>query len=342
MRTPFEFRVIPDEDARRDWDAWLSVFADRGVRQSRAWAEHKRGSWKPIHTALFRGREPAALALVLERRAPLGLARAAWANAGPVYRRGAPEEDREALAALLRGLTSLQSPRTALRVAPRAPWNEADVEVLAKSGFAPARSPLDSGLTSVLPLQGSLEDLRAGLDRKWRNQLKKAETFSPRFDFGRDRALLERYLRLHTELCLRKGLRAQRLSLPALEKAARDFGPALTFAVGGVDGRDGCGASWWVHAGKATLWLSAADAHGLSKNMPNALYWAIVSRLRAEGVESFDLSGLDPIHNPGVTHFKLGLGGGTLRTLGEWDWARAALTRCAFDLALGAWRGRMP
>ena len=36
----------------------------------------------------------------------------------------------------------------------------------------------------MLDLKASLEDLRAGLDRKWRNQLKKAEASSPVFEFG--------------------------------------------------------------------------------------------------------------------------------------------------------------
>lgn len=341
MVTKSGFREVHEAEARSHWDGWLSRFRDASVRQSFAWAGYKRGGWRPRFFGLF-DKNPRVLALALERRAPLGVARVAWINAGPVCGLGAAAEDLAALREFSASFCSFYGARAAVRAAPLTPWSEEAAAILASAGFAPAREALMSGVTSVLELSPSEESLRAGLDRKWRNQLKKAESFSPRFEFGRDDALLSRLHRLHEELCDRKGLAAERLPLAAFQKAARDFGPALTFAIGSVDGRDGCGMAWWNFAGRATLWVSAADDWGLSKNLPNALYWQAVLRLKSEGAQSFDLAGLDPVENPGVTHFKLGLGAGTLKTLGEWDWSRVPLTRRVFNLALGAVRSRMP
>src|SRR6185312_15878589 len=215
------------------------------------------GGWKPRFFGLFRG-TPRVLALALERRAPLGVARVAWINAGPVFELGSEAEDLAALREFSASFCAFYGSRAAVRVAPLARRSEAGAAVLASAGFAPAREALMSGVTSVLDLAPSAEELRAGLDRKWRNQLKKAESFSPRFEFGSGDAALARLHRLHEELCRRKGLEAERLPLAALKKAARDFGPALTFAVASVDGRDGCGMAWWTFAGRATLWVSAA------------------------------------------------------------------------------------
>lgn len=331
------FRAVDEREAAAEWDGWLRAFADRGIRQSHAWGLHKTGAWTPARFALFEGGRPAAMALALTRRAPLGAATLAWVNAGPVFR------DAAALGGLLQGLTAhfAAVPRAVLRIAPRVPASPALEAALAKAGFSPARSPLDSGRTVVLDLTRSLEDLRAGLDRKWRNQLKKAESASPVFEFGSGRPLLERFLRLHAETRGRKKLK-DGVDLAALERAARDFGPALTFAVGSAGGKDGCALSWWNFSGRATLWLAAAGAEGLSACLPNAAYWAAVSRLKAEGAESFDLSGIDAKLNPGVTHFKLGTGGTELVTPGEWDWSAHPLPRAAFNALLGAVRGRMP
>lgn len=331
------FRAVDEREAAAEWDRWLGAFPGRGVRQSHAWGLHKAGGWTPARFALFEDGKPAAMALALVRRAPLGAATLAWVNAGPLFR------DAASLEAFLAGLTAHFSatPRAVVRVAPRVPAAPELAAALARAGFSPARSALDSGRTVVLDLTRSLEALRAGLDRKWRNQLKKAESSSPVFEFGSGRPLLERFLRLHEETRGRKGLK-DGIGLAALERAARDFGPELTFAVGSASGQDGCALSWWNFQGRATLWLAAAGAAGLSACLPNAAYWAAITRLKAEGAESFDLSGIDAERNPGVTHFKLGTGGAELITPGEWDWSAHALPRAAFNALLSAVRGRMP
>ena len=331
------FRAVDEREASANWDNWLSMFPDCGIRQSHAWGRYKTGGWMPVRFALFENGSPSAMALVLIRRAPLGAATLAWANAGPVFR------DLGALKEFFKGLTDhfAAIPRSVLRVAPRVPSDPALENTLTQAGFSPARASLDSGHTVVLDLKRSLEDLRAGLDRKWRNQLKKAEASAPVFEFGSGRPLLERFLRLHDETRGRKKLK-DGIDLAALERAALDFGPALTFAIGSAGGRDGCALSWWNFKGRATLWLAAAGAAGLTACLPNAAYWAAIMRLKAEGAASFDLSGIDAKLNPGVTHFKLGTGGATLVTPGEWDWSAHPLPRAAFNALLGAVRGRLP
>lgn len=277
------------------------------------------------------------MSLILTRRAPLGAATLAWANAGPVFK------DLPALSSFLSGVTEYFQgvPRSILRIAPRVPATAALEATLKDAGFRPARAPLDSGRTIIVDLRRDEDQLRAALDRKWRNQLKKAEAASPVFEFGRERPLLERLLRLHAHTRMRKKLK-DAVDLPFLEKSVKDFGPALTFAVGSVDGVDGCALSWWSFAGRATLWLSATDERGMTLCLPNAAYWRAMLHLRGQGAESFDLSGIDARLNPGVTHFKLGTGGAELSTPGEWDWSQSPLPRAAFNALLGAVRSRMP
>ena len=330
------FREVGAEEAAREWDGWLAGFEGRGVRQSNAWAAHKTGGWKPERFVLLDGGRPAAMALALTRRAPLGAATLAWINAGPLFR------DAAALRALLDGLVAKFSrvPRAVVRVAPRVPATPEIEAALRGAGFVPARAALDSGRTVIVDLAKSLEDLRAGLDRKWRNQLKKAEAASPVFETGSDRAFLKRFLALHEETRGRKKL-DDGITLDSLEKAAKDFGPALTFMIGSAGGVDGCALSWWTIAGRATLWLSAASASGMTACLPNAAYWEAIARLKAAGAREFDLSGIDAAKNPGVTHFKLGTGGAEVAAPGEWDWSSSPLPKAAFNALLVAVRGRL-
>lgn len=331
------FRVVGEAEAAANWDARLAAFDGAGIRQSHAWGLHKTGGWKQVRFALIEDGEPSAMALVLERRAPLGAATLAWANAGPVFR------DPAALESFLKGLAAhyAKIPRSVVRVAPRVAGTPAIESALTRAGFSPARAPLDSGRTVLVDLRPGVEELRAGLDRKWRNQLKKSEASSPVFEFGSSRPLLARFLALHAATRGRKGLK-DGVDLSALERAARDFGSALTFMVGSASGADGCALSWWTFAGRATLWLAAASDDGLTRCLPNAAYWAAMRRLKDEGVETFDLSGIDEKNNPGVTHFKLGTGGAVLAAPGEWDWSASPLPKAAFNALLGAVRGRMP
>lgn len=331
------FRIVPEHEAASKWDGWLAAFENRAIRQSHVWGRHKTGGWTPLHAAFFNKGKPSAIALLLTRRAPLGAATLAWANAGPVF------HDRAALHSFLNGLTAYfrSVPRAVVRVAPRISADPSIEAALKDAGFSPARSPLDSGRTVVVNLRRDVETMRAALDKKWRNQLKKAEASSPIFEFGRSRNLLERVMRLHDETRKRKKLK-DGIDLPALEHAVRDFGPALTFSVGSVDGTDGCAMSWWNFSGRATLWLSAVNENGMRLCLPNAAYWEAMMHLRDEGSDSFDLSGIDAKLNPGVTHFKLGAGGTEVVTPGEWDWSATALPRAAFNALLGAVRSRMP
>ena len=331
------FRVVPEHEAAAQWDDWLSEFENRAIRQSHAWGRHKTGGWTPLYTAFFNKGEPAAMALLLTRRAPLGAATLAWANAGPVFR------DPSSLSSILHGLTEhfRGVPRAILRVAPRVASTPALEAALRDAAFSPARSALDSGRTVIVDLRRDVEVMRAALDKKWRNQLKKAEAASPIFEFGRSSDLLERVLRLHDATRKRKRLK-DGIDLPMLERAVGDFGPALTFLVGSVGGVDGCAMSWWNFSGRATLWLSAVNENGMNLCLPNAAYWEATVHLRDEGAESFDLSGIDAKLNPGVTHFKLGAGGTEVVTAGEWDWSASALPRAAFNALLGAVRARMP
>lgn len=55
--------------------------------------------------------------------------------------------------------------------------------------------------------------------------------------------------------------------------------------------------------------------------------WKLIEELDTRGVNTFDLAGIDEVHNEGVFNFKKGLGGERTIYLGEWDWASTPIVR---------------
>lgn len=327
------------------WDAWLSRFSDASIKQTSAWARLKEGAWRPAAVAAMNGNAPLALALGLSRRAPLGAATVLWFNGGPVYRQPNRPEAMN-LASLGKVLAEIKKaaeglPRPVVRVnAYETSTVEAQL-VMRQAGFLRPLVPLSTGLTYVVDLTKSLDELRENLERNWRNQLKQAEKSAPKFELGTDDALLARYAPLHEELRRRKKLKGQALTLSDLKRMRDILGALITFFMVSLDGKDACGGALWIHGKRGYFALSAANAVGLEHYLPNFMYWKAIEHLKAAGCEEFDLTGIDPRANWGVFNFKRGLNARPVEQLGEWEWSPSDWTRRAFNLALWLNRERL-
>ncbi len=331
------WKVLSTEDAQANWDRWILEFKDAHIKQSWAWAKLKSPAWQVLPTALLNGSTPMAMALVLLRRAPLGAATIAWINGGPIFRKGhAEHHDRDFLSKYLAGLKThlARQGRAVLRMNLGIPTELETQLVLRQAGFARPLVPLDTGLTYVVDLGKSIEELRDNLERNWRNQLRQAEKINPEIIFGREQALLERYLPLHDNLIGRKRLQKERLKLAELQRMASELGENIIFMIVSGEGQDGCGGALWTFAGKASFALSSANAYGLSRHLPNFMYWRALCRLKEASLHEFDLTGIDPLRNWGVFNFKRGLKARPVELLGEWEWSSSPWARRAFNLAL--------
>lgn len=334
------WRVVPTDEAEKSWDGWLEGFLDAHVKQSLAWARLKRGSWTPVFTGLFNGPTPMVLGLVMERALPGGLLHVDWANGGPCYRKKRPAgQDYAYLNDWLDGAKGrlAAAGRGLLRVNMEVPMDAQAQLVLREAGFVRPLTPLSTGLSYVVDLTAPMEELRKGLQRNWRNQLRRAEGLALSYAWGCDRGLITRYLPLHKALCSRKGLESLRTTLAELENSAAILGERLTYAIVAADGRDGAGVAFWRFGDKAWLALFAADEFGNKRHLPNALFWRTMEQLKSEGARTLDLTGIDPRKNWGVFNFKRGVGAPPVEFIGEWEWSASDWTRRAFAAALW-WR----
>jgi len=66
----------------------------------------------------------------------------------------------------------------------------------------------------------------------------------------------------------------------------------------------------------------------------NKLFWTLLLECKRMGVSNYDLSGIDPINNPGVYNFKKGTGATEIESVGELEWSNSSIIKYLFNLAL--------
>jgi hypothetical protein len=83
---------------------------------------------------------------------------------------------------------------------------------------------------------------------------------------------------------------------------------------------------------RAWDFLALTSPNGRKNYSSHAVFWHLTNVCQSLGVESIDLSGIDPENNKGVYDFKKGTGAQQIDYLGEWDvaqprWMRPFLSR---------------
>jgi lipid II:glycine glycyltransferase (peptidoglycan interpeptide bridge formation enzyme) len=321
----------------RQAEVWASRainFRDATIYQAGAYTDVAAGR-RARDALVVLGRDgPAAISVVrvigVARGMP-GVAMVAW---GPLWqRRGRLRDDtafQRAVCALRREYVDRRG--LLLRVTPNIVVGEEGraVEALREAGYrrvedAPAYRTIRVDLTR------DLAAIRKGLAQKWRNCLNRAERNGVRVDAGTDMALFTEFRRLYAEMWSRKrfrtGVEVAKFArvqerLPAEQKMlvliGRDEEGALAGAVVSALGDTGI------------YLLGASSERGRALQSAYLVQWRAIELLKERGCAWYDLGGIDPEGNPGVYHFKAGLGGQECRHIGTFEagrcwWLGAAL-----------------
>jgi hypothetical protein len=174
--------------------------------------------------------------------------------------------------------------------------------------------------TVMLDLTRPLDDLRAGLEGKWRNRLVKAESMTG----------LQVHVRASVKdlqwLLERENLQRQLRGFQALPTdfalayvdSHRDRRQAFVVA-SAVQGKQTLASMLFlIHGAVATYHVGWASEEGRSLNLHNLLLWRAIEQLKAQDVEQLDLGGVNTRALPGISRFKLGTGGRLLTLAGTY------------------------
>ena len=332
------FTAQVDQVTEGEWNLLLDRFADANIYQTWAYGAICWGDRQLSHLVLRRGGVPVALAQLRIVRVPAfgpGIAYIRW---GPVCVLRGSQWDQavshEMIAALVEEYVRRR--RLTLRVIPSA---------FREDAFAPALSTLlsDAGMvadaaaayrTLRVDLRASMDSIRARLAHKWRNQLNAAERNGMEIEEGTSLELFGEFTSLYREMMIRKQFDTtvsvadfQRIQerLPATQK--------MSIVIGRKDGRPLSGLVV-TSLGTTGIYLLGATADdGMKAKGSYLLQWHVLRHLKERGCHCYDLGGINAESNPGVYHFKKGLGGDEVSQLGRYDLHSSRLNGIAISVA---------
>tara|TARA_R110002012_G_scaffold120277_1_gene269491 strand:+ start:340 stop:1341 length:1002 start_codon:yes stop_codon:yes gene_type:complete len=291
---------------QRRWDDLIAK-ADRSpLEQASAYglAMSRASAYIPVTAVFMRGPEPVALAVILEWRFPGGF-RIAKLTRGPVFLTDVSGVERAAIFRLIKQRYPVAK-LNLFFMTPELPAGPESDALLRGIGMR----PMVTGYSTVwLDLRPDLETLRAGLRVKWRNQLKFAEAEPLRVRSGYGGAPMEWLLSRHDQHRKRRKFRAPAGAfVAAIADSGRDKRATQIFTA--YVGSEPVAATLTVRHGRsATYYVGWTGVEGREKQAHNLLLWNAITKLKESGVEWLDLGGVDGLHMPGVSRFKLGVGG---------------------------------
>ncbi len=328
------FSYVLEEAEDDSWYRVLDLFQDASVFQTIAFCRAKMTGARLEQLVLRRGPDVAASALVRVVPIPLLGTSIAYVLWGPLFHRWSGPRDASTLAHALKALRDeyVVKRRLGLRIVPMltgadgAEWST----LFQEQGYRHVL-PRVRKRTILVDLDRPLEQLRKGLDQKWRNCLNSAERNKVVVRQGDDGALFELFLEVYREMLARKRLgepgdirgfmRAQK-SLPDRFK--------LMVFVALDEGKPAAGVICSAMGHRGVFVFGATGSSGMRNKASYLLQWRVVEWLRERQCRVYDLHGSNAETNPGVYAFKMGLcgrNGGEVEMLGHFDAGAGIRTR---------------
>jgi len=312
------------EDDPDRWNAFVESAPYRSFSQLWEWGELRReGGWTTLRLAVGDPQADGGIlagAQLMVRRVPVFWTALAYAPRGPV---GALDDDAvwSELVAGLRRVAIAQRVAT-VRIEPEATTTSAVAERLRARFWrnAPANQPVK---TRIIDLRRTEDELRAGLRKKHRQYIAKAERSGlsiERFDASSDAdsvsAALADFHRILEGTGERAGFNTRPLSY--YQNVWNALAPAnrarLHFA-----SRDGQRLATLLHimcGDHAAELYGGAAPEGTDTHANYLVKWAAILGFKEEGFASYDLWG-EP--TAGIAHFKEGFGGEPIELVGGHD-----------------------
>jgi len=291
-------------------------FADHNYRQCWAYgvfAAERIGAASE-HVGVFRDGEVQALADVRIKRMPVVGGGVALISGGPLVRRGGDEGVGERLGTAMRMIKDEFVGRRGLvlRVVGalgEGAWNEEQSRILRESGFSQCDGP-GSYRTLVVDIGPPAEQVRKNLAQKWRNCLNNAEKQGIDVAVGGDAESLGRFAEVFERFVGRKGFHVE-LGADFYQRVQAGLeGPErLVVQLAEREGDLVAGHISSMLGDTCVYLLGATTEAGLKCKAAYLLQWNTIRLAQARGLRWYDLGGIDPTVNPGVNHFKEGLGG---------------------------------
>ncbi len=300
---------------REEWQQYAPTFHDYNYRQ--LWdfgvaCAHRVGATSE-HVAFCEHNQVIGLADVRLKTIPFSGTGIAYINGGPLVR-SHPDGDPTILKAVLSELADdyVNRRKFVLRIQPSLgtdTWHSLQNTVFRDLGFS-IRAGVKAYRTILLDLSSPLDDIRKQLDQKWRNCLNGSEKKGLVVTIGSDDSKFSEFMRLFDGMMSRKDFDVD-LAPDFYRQVQNDMADHDKFKVAIVYGNDQpiTGHISSILGDTCVYLLGASNEEGLKNKASYLVQWSVVQMAKQAGCRYYDLGGIDPDTNPGVYHFKKGMGG---------------------------------
>ncbi len=170
--------------------------------------------------------------------------------------------------------------------------------------------------SSFVDFSLSLEELRKNLNSKWRNQLKKSESYNIKIKIGNESKSFEWLLSNYRELM--KKNKFQGPSPKLYQYIFDNFKSNLLLFQAFKDNTPIAGQMFFLHGNTSTYLVGYNSNSGRENYAHNFLIWNAISYLKKSNYKFLDLGGIDNLNTPGIAKFKNGVNGENFGLIGDW------------------------
>ncbi len=188
--------------------------------------------------------------------------------------------------------------------------------------------------TVLLDVDRPLEEIRSSFHRHWRRHLNGSERNDLEVTFGTEPERFEHVARMSEALRARKGFELD-LDAHFYADVQRDLNEEDRLMVGLVlkEGTPVAANITAIHGDTAVYLVGASSETGLECKAGYLMHWRTIELIRERDVPWYDLGGIDPVGNPGVTSFKLRTNGVDVTAAGPFEMSATGLRARAADWA---------
>lgn len=307
------YSIEVDKVCEKEWSTLLGLFDDANIYQTWAYGKARWGERNLSHIILKKNDRVVSIAQLRILKSPVIKAGIAYLTWGPVFNLRGQCTDYANMVEMVKALylEYVVSRKLYLRVKSHA-IDKIDNRIASayqEIGFCSNRnsSPYRTLLVDLSP---SEEEIRKRFAQKWRNQLNRAEKNDLQIIEGSDVDLYDDFISLFEEMLSRKKFKpgVDIYKFREIQKHLENHqkmkificqqnGKAVSSLIGSAIGNRGI------------YLLGAACGEGLKNKASYLLQWRMIQWLKKQKCQWYDLGGIDPDANPGVYHFKAGIGG---------------------------------
>jgi len=306
---------------QEEWNDVITDIDTPSFMQTWEFGEAKAlaGPWKVSHAVFQKGDKTVGAAQVMIRTVPFLDRGLVWINMAP-FLKNSNLTQTDIYIDMLRELKKYWADKKKmyLRIAPPLMASDENYTIFEKAGYLRA-TETDGWASEIVDLSRSMEELRKGLQQKWRNCLNKAERLEVTYETGSSDVLMDELLDDYKELLGNKGFGTN--LTPELVRSMQNLLPdsrkMLVFA-GRQNGKK-LGSILIATYGKTGMYfIGATNDAGKKVNANHYLIWNAICEMKKYGYRWFDVGGAHPDNTtPGILHFKRGLRGKSYQLMGE-------------------------